>query len=62
MKRKDHKAHGGNNKILSDTQSEAVRVYCQEQHKARLGATKQMVFAAISNLLSQEQPPREPPS
>jgi hypothetical protein len=62
MKRKDHKAHGGNNKVLSDTQSEAVRVYCQEQHDAGLGATKQMVFAAISNLLSQEQPPREPPS
>ena len=27
-KRKDQKAHGGNNKILSDTQLEAVRVYC----------------------------------
>jgi hypothetical protein len=60
MKQKDHKAHGGNNKILLDTQSEAVQVYCQEQHKARLGAIKQMVFTAISNLLSQEQPLQEP--
>ena len=62
IKRKDWKAHGGNNKILLDTQLEAVQVYCREQYKARLGATKQMVFAAISNLLLQEQPPRKPPS
>jgi hypothetical protein len=62
IERKDRKAHGGNNKILSDTQSEAVQVYCREQCEAGLGATKQMVFAAISNLLSQEQPPRKPPS
>jgi hypothetical protein len=62
MKRKDQKAHGGNNKILLDTQLEAVQVYCQEQHEAGLRATKQMVFAAISNLRSQEQPPRKPPS
>jgi hypothetical protein len=62
IKRKDQKAHGGNNKILSDTQLEAVQVYCREQYKAGLRATKQMVFAAISNLLSQEQPPRKPPS
>jgi hypothetical protein len=62
IKRKGRKAHGGNNKILSDTQSEAVQVYCREQYEAGLGATKQMVFAAIGNLLSQEQPPRKPPS
>jgi hypothetical protein len=62
IKQKDRKAHGGNNKILLDTQSEAVRVYCQEQYEAGLGATKQMVFAAISNLLSQEQLLRKPPS
>jgi hypothetical protein len=42
IKRKDHKAHGGNNKILLDTQSEAVRVYCKEQHEAGLGATKHL--------------------
>jgi hypothetical protein len=55
IKQKGQKAHGGNNKILSDTQSEAIQVYCREQYEARLGATKQMVFAAIGNLLSQEQ-------
>jgi len=60
-KRKDQKAHGGNNKILSDIQSEAVQAYCREQYEAGLGATKQMVFAAISHL-SQEQSPRKPPS
>jgi hypothetical protein len=62
IKRKDQKAHGGNNKILLDTQSEAVRAYCREQYEAGLGATKQMVFAAIGHLLSQEQPPRKRPS
>jgi hypothetical protein len=45
------KANGGQNKILSDAQSEAVKAYCREQFEAGLGATKQMVFAAISNLL-----------
>jgi hypothetical protein len=56
------KAHGGNNKILSNTQLEAIRVYCREQYEAGLGATKQMVFAAIGQLLLQSQPPRKPPS
>jgi hypothetical protein len=45
-----YNTHGGNNKILSDAQEEAIRQYCYEQWKAGLGATHQMVFAAISHL------------
>jgi hypothetical protein len=56
------KRNGGQNKILSDAQSEAIQVYCREQFQTRLGATKQMVFTAISYLLSQSQPPQKPPS
>ncbi len=41
---------GGNNKILNDAQEEAIRQYCYEQWEAGLGATYQMVFAAISHL------------
>ena|ERR1700730_6803558 len=41
---------GGNNKILNDAQEEAIRQYCYEQWEAGLGATHQMVFAAISHL------------
>jgi hypothetical protein len=45
-----YNTHGGNNKILSDAQEEAIRQYCYEQWEAGLGATHQMVFAAISHL------------
>jgi hypothetical protein len=62
LKRTSRKAHGGSNKILSDVQSEAIQSYCQEQFESGLGATKQMVFAAIRHLLSQSQPLRKPPS
>jgi hypothetical protein len=41
---------GGNNKVLNDAQEEAIRQYCYEQWEAGLGATHQMVFAAISHL------------
>jgi hypothetical protein len=39
--------HGSNNKILNEAQEEAVRQYCYEQWEMGLGATHQMVFAAI---------------
>ena len=45
-----YNTHGGNNKILSEAQEEAIRQYCYEQWEAGLGATHQMVFAAISHL------------
>jgi hypothetical protein len=41
---------GGNNKILSPAQEEAVRQYCYEQCEMGLGATHAMVFAAICHL------------
>jgi hypothetical protein len=41
---------GGNNKILNNAQEEAIRQYCYEQWEVGLGATHQMVFAAISHL------------
>jgi hypothetical protein len=53
---------GGHNKILSATQSKAIQLYCKEQHEVGLGATKQMVFAAICQLLEHQDPPQKPPS
>jgi hypothetical protein len=53
---------GGQNKILSNSQEEAIQSYCLEQSEAGLGATRQMVYSAISFLLSQEEPPRLPPT
>jgi hypothetical protein len=42
--------HGGNNKILDAAQEEAIRQYCYKQWEMGLGATHQMVFAAICYL------------
>ena len=42
--------HGGQNKVLTDTQEEAIRQYCYEQWEMGFGATHQMVLAAISYL------------
>jgi hypothetical protein len=53
---------GGHNKVLSDTQSSAIQLYCKEQFEGGLGATRQMVYSAISFLKSQEEPPQPPPS
>ena len=39
--------HGGHKKVLSDTQSKAIEAYCYEQWEMGMGATKNMVFAAI---------------
>jgi len=61
-KRKDKKTgRGGHNKVLSETQTEAIQGYCKEQYESGMGATKQMVFAAISHLMIQAEPPRKPP-
>jgi len=45
-----YNTHSRNNKILSDTQEEAIRQYCYKQWEASLGATYQIVFAAITHL------------
>jgi hypothetical protein len=41
---------GGNNKILNEAQEEAIRQYCYEQWEMGLGASHEMVFAAICHL------------
>jgi len=47
---------GGQNKVLSDAQTEAIKLYWFEQWQVGLGATKQMVFAAITFLKASEEP------
>ena len=60
--RKDNrKLYRGHNKILSETQTEAIRSYCKEHYESGMGATKEMVFAAIGFLKTQEEPPKQPP-
>lgn len=54
------KQHGGNNKILTPIQVQALEKYCKEQCEIGLGATKQMLFSAVTYLLEQEN--RPPPS
>ena len=45
-----YNTHGGNNKILDEAQEEAIRQYCYEQWEMGLGASHNMVYAAISHL------------
>jgi hypothetical protein len=53
---------GGQNKILSEAQIEAISKYVQDMYLSGLGATKQMVYAAISHLRASQLPPQKPPS
>jgi hypothetical protein len=55
-------SHGGNNKILSVSQEDAILSYCFNQWEQGLGATKRMVFQAITFLKTHESPPKEGPS
>jgi hypothetical protein len=54
--------HGGQNKILSETQIKAVYKYVEDSYHAGYGASKQMVFMAISHLRAAEIPTKKPPS
>ncbi|KAH6716551.1 hypothetical protein BKA61DRAFT_307394 [Leptodontidium sp. MPI-SDFR-AT-0119] len=54
--------HGGNNKILAPAQEEAIRQYCYEQWELGMGATHEMVRAAIGHLRAAQTPPLPPPS
>ena len=56
------KKSGGQNRILSDAQSQAVLQYAREQAEHGLGPTKKMVFAAIAHLKAQEIPAKPAPS
>ena len=52
-RRLQEKGQGGHNKILSDTQTKAIEAYCHEQWELGMGATKQMVYAAICFLVTE---------
>ena len=54
--------HGGHNRIPSEAQIKAVYKYVEDSYHAGYGASKQMVFTAISHLRSAEIPSRPPPS
>ena len=53
---------GSQNKVLSDTQRDAILWYIREQFELGFGATKKMIFAAITHLKQAETPPKKPPS
>jgi hypothetical protein len=50
-RRQLQKTHGGQNKILSNTQTKAIETYCYEQWEIGIGAIKQMVYAVICFLV-----------
>jgi hypothetical protein len=54
--------HGGQNKMLSDTQVEAIYKYVEDSYLSGYGATKAMVYAAMGCLKANEIPLKEPPS
>jgi hypothetical protein len=54
--------HGGQNKILSDTQITAIYKYIEDMYLSGIGATREMVFKAISYIRAQETPSKPPPS
>jgi hypothetical protein len=53
---------GGQNKVLSQVQIEAVYKYVEDSYAAGYGASKQMVFTAISHLKAAEIPSKKAPS
>jgi hypothetical protein len=54
--------HGGQNKMLSDTQVEAIYKYVEDSYLSGYGATKAMVYTAIGCLKANQLPAKEPPS
>ena len=54
--------HGGHNKMLSDTQVEAIYQYVEDSYLSGYSATKVMVYAAIGCLKANQLPTKEPPS
>ena len=53
---------GGHNRVLTAEQAAAIVQYCREATEYAVGATRDMVLAAISHLRAQEHPPKPPPS
>ena len=55
--------NGGQNRMLSDVHEKIVCEYITKlSSPGQLGATKQLIYKTISYLLSQESPPKDPPS
>ena len=54
--------HGGNNRILTESQEEAIFSYCFDQWEMGLGATKRMIFSVITFIRTHEELPKEAPS
>jgi hypothetical protein len=54
--------HKGHNKMLSDTQVEAIYKYVEGSYLSGYSATKAMVFAGIGCLKANQLPAKEPPS
>ena len=57
-----HNTRGGNNRVLSDIQVQAIQRYIQRSYENGYGATKPMVFNSVCQLLAADNPPRKPPS
>lgn len=55
-------SRGGQNKILSKVQIEALYKYIEESYHAGYGASKEMVFTAIGHIKAAEIPPKPQPS
>jgi hypothetical protein len=53
---------GGHNKVLSESQVEAIYKYVEDSYLRGYGATKSMVFAAIGFIKEKEDPPQKAPS
>jgi hypothetical protein len=54
--------HGGHNKILSDIQVEAIYKYIEDSYLSGYGATKAMVYTAISCLKANQLLAKNPPT
>ena len=50
---------GGHNKVLSTAQVEALKKWILEQYYLGLGATRNMIFAAVCELRSPQLPPSQ---
>jgi hypothetical protein len=52
--------HGGQNKVLSDVQVEAIYKYVEDSYLSGYSATKAMVYTAIGCLRANQIPPKDP--
>jgi hypothetical protein len=53
---------GGQNRVLTAEQAAAIVQYCREAAEYAVGATRDIVMAAVAHLCAQEHPPKPLPS